>query len=96
MAEGELESLRLEPADGGFTLNIHRHHKEGKRGETSEPSRSKPKIAHNADHALEIIAKEIGAKGRKRGKGLTVMNEGESAQSRKKLRKSKSAARKRA
>ena len=73
--EGELESLRLEPAENGYTINVNRMRKEGKRGDVPS-ERRKPKIAADPDSALAIIAKEIGAKARKR-KGLTVMSETE-------------------
>lgn len=75
--EGELESLRLEPAENGFTINVNRMRKEGKHSDSPSP-RNRPKIASDAESALAVIAKEIGAKGRRRGaKGLRVMGEAE-------------------
>lgn len=76
--DGELESLRVEPADNGFTINVNRARKEGRKGDDSPSPRNRPKIAGDAESALAIIAKEIGAKARKgRFKGLTVMAEDE-------------------
>lgn len=74
---GELDEIRLKPADGGYLVHVDRMRKEGKH-DNPPGQRNRPKIAHNADHALEIIAKELGAKSRKGRKGaVELMAEGE-------------------